>query len=510
VFRLLGLLGGLSVVTDLGTGAPVEESLKRAVVAVRLARHVGCTDGEIHDVVYTSLLQHLGCTAYAHENAHVWGDDITTTRLAFLTDFTDPRDFWRTYVSGTAQARDTSRARVLATAVRAGKKMDTEATGATCEVARDAAGQLGLPASVQDNLFHVMTMWNGKGNPRVGGTAVPLATRIMQVASVAVLFALHAGVDAAVAAVRRRSGSYLDPELADAFLDETDTFLTDLGDMDAHQCLLDSEPDPVSYVDDDRLLEVARAFGHLADLKSPWLHGHSEGVAELAAAATACLRLDAHVATVRVAGHLHDLGRVGISSRIWDKPGPLTRTELDQVRLHSYHSERIVSRVPALDGVAALAGRHHERCDASGYHRGLAAAQLSMPARILGAADAYRALVEGRPHREALSSTDAAARLRAEVGAGRLDGDAVAAVLHEAGAATGHRPSAPAGLTKRQVEVLRLVSTGLSNREIARHLVISPRTAEHHVQDVYARIGVTSRAGAALFAMGHGLVDTGG
>ena len=506
MFRLLELLGSLSVATDLGTGAPPEESLKRALVAARFARAVGCDEGVVRDVIYASLLQHLGCTAYSHESAALWGDDITAVRLAFLTDFTAPMQVWRQWVPGVADATGTSRLRVLSTTLTVGKKVDRDGSQATCEVARDASRQLGLPQSVQESLFHTMTMWNGKGFPPVSGTAIPASTRVMQVASVAVLFALHAGEDAAVTQVRQRAGDYLDPDLADAFLSRAKEMLSGLHDVDAYRAVLDSEPDPVPLVGDPETEAVARTFGNLVDLKSPWLHGHSAGVARLATEAVRGMGLHDQVWTVRIAGHLHDLGRIGVSSRIWDKANP-SQSERDQAQLHPHYGERILSRVPELTDVARLVGQHHEHCDGSGYHRGLGAAQLSMAARVLGAADAYRCLVEGRPDRPALDGERAAERIREEAKAGRLDGDAAAAVLSAAGHGRGVRGALPGGLTPRQVEVLRLVSRGLSNREIADRLTISSRTAEHHVQDIYLKVGVTSRAAAALFAMEHGLVD---
>lgn len=506
VFRLLGLLGGLSVVSDLGTGAPMEESLKRCIVATRLARATGCADNEVADVLYTSLLQHLGCTAYAHESARVFGDDIASTRLAFLTDFADPRDFLRTWVPGLAETTGRSRSRVLATTLTAGRRVDAEGPAATCEVARDAARRLGLPESVQTGLFHVLAMWNGKGHPPTTGDSIPLSTRVMQVAATAVLFLAHAGPDTAVSQVRQRSGSYLDPDLAADFVSHAGKLLDGIDEVDPYQQALDSEPDPVRRVDDGELEDVARTFGDLVDLKSPWLQGHSSGVADLASAGAASLRLD-DVRLVRVAGFLHDIGRVGVSSRVWDKTRPLTTTERDQARLHAYHSERILSRVPALAEVAQVAGQHHERCDGSGYHRGAAASQLSMPSRVLAAADAYRTLVEGRPHHPALPSAQVCDRLRLEARAGRLDGDAVAAVMEAVGLRRDARRARPARLTDRQVEVLRLLAAGLSNREIAKSLSISSRTAEHHVQDMYMKIGISTRAGAALFAMEHGLLD---
>ncbi len=506
VFRLLGLLGGLSLATDLGSGAPLEESLKRAVVGARLADLLGSGDLDAGDVVYTCLLQHLGCTAYSHETAEVWGDDVGFTRLAFVTDFSRQRDVWRTFVGGLADSTGRSRPRVLGTVLATGRKGEREGTAATCEVARDASRLLGLPDSVQTGLFHTMAMWNGKGHPAAAGDAIPAATRVMHAASVAVLFALHAGIDEAVTQLRRRAGSHLDPAVVAVLVDHADDLLGDLDEIDAYDEVLDLEPDPVRLVTDAEVMSVARTFGHLVDLKTPWLHGHSAAVAELAGAAVGSLGLGDRAATVQVAGHLHDLGRIGIADRIWDKPGPLTAAERDQVRLHAYHSERILARVPALADVAVLAGQHHERCDGSGYHRGLTGPQLTMPSRTLAAADAFCSLVEERPYRAGVTPEEAGRRLSAEARQGCLDGDAVAAVLTAAGLRSRARRARPADLTERQVEVLRLVAEGLSNREIAARLVISARTAEHHVQDVYAKIGASTRAGAALFAMAHGLL----
>jgi HD-GYP domain-containing protein (c-di-GMP phosphodiesterase class II)/DNA-binding CsgD family transcriptional regulator len=507
VFRLLGLLGGLSVVTDMGTGAPIEESLKRAAIAARVGRAAGVGESDVGNAMYASLLQHLGCTAYAHQAADVWGDDVATNRLAFLTDFTDSRDVWRTWVAGVADATGRSRARVIATTLTRGRKVDAEGPASTCDVAQGACRQLGLPEPVQRSLSEIFAMWNGEGYPAVRGIDISLSTRLLHVASTAVLFAHHAGFDAAVREVRRRAGRYLDPDLADLFASQADELLADLDEMDAYQVVLDSEPGPVRLIDRDALEPMARTFGSLADLKSPWLYGHSAAVGDLAGAAAGSLQAYDQVADLRIAGYLHDLGRVGVSSRIWDKPGPLSHTERDQARLHPYHSERILSRVPELSRLAMLVGQHHERSDGTGYHRGLTSVQLTMPSRILAAADSYRCLVEARPHRPSLTESAAAERLQAQARAGELDADAVAAVLSAGGLRRGQRTIHPAGLTVRQVEVLRLVAAGSSNRDIAERLVISTRTAEHHVQDIYLKIGASTRAGAALYAMEHGLLD---
>ena len=504
VFRLLGILGGLSVAMDLGSGAPLEESLRRCVVASRLARLVGCSDEEVRAVIYTSLLQHLGCTASSHELARTFGDDIAAIRLAFLTDLTQPRDVIRTFVPRLAESTGQTKARVLVSAVMAG--LDSSGPSATCEVARDAARRLGLQNSVQDSLFHMPTMWNGKGYPAIGGDAIPLCTRLMHVASTAVLFRLHAGPDAALIEVTRRAGTYLDPALVAVFSPE---ILDGIEDLDAYDAALVAEPDPVRMIDRPEVEAVARTFGDLVDLKTPRLLGHSSAVAALASDAAQSLGIGDQQ-DLRVAGHLHDVGRVGVSSRIWAKPGPLSASERDQARLHPYYTERILTRVPALAGIAVLAGQHHERLDGSGYHRGVNSSQLTLPSRVLAASDCYRSQLEERPHRPAASAGEAARRLQAEVMAGRLDEDAVAGVLDAAGHSGRVRRSRPAGLTERQIEVLRLMAQGMSNRELADRLMISRRTAEHHVQDVYLRIGVSTRAAAALFAMEHGLLDKSG
>ena len=303
-------------------------------------------------------------------------------------------------------------------------------------------------------------------------------------------------------------GRVFDPAVADTFVSHAAELLEAASRGDPRHRVLETEPEPVRFVPIARLPELAAAFGDLADLKTPFTHGHSAGVAHLARRAGEILGLDTDMlARLEVAALLHDLGRVAISNAIWEKPGPLTSGEWEQVRLHAYHSERILSCTAVLEPMAALAGMHHERMDGSGYHRGCTVGQLPMPARVLAAADALQAMTQARPHRGALSVDDAAERLQDDVRAGRHDPDAVRAVVDAAGGRPQRKAVlTPGGLSEREVEVLQLVAQGLSNREIAQRLYISPRTAEHHVQHIYAKIGVSSRAAAALFAMEHGLL----
>jgi HD-GYP domain-containing protein (c-di-GMP phosphodiesterase class II) len=178
------------------------------------------------------------------------------------------------------------------------------------------------------------------------------------------------------------------------------------------------------------------------------------------------------------------------------------------VRPHTYYSERILARTPVFAGVARLAGSHRERPDGSGYHHGLGGDALTVQMRVLACADAYVAMTADPPHRVALTPEQAAAELRAEAREGRLCADAAEAVLGTAGHERAPRAAPPCGLTEREVEVLRLLARGLTNKEIASELIVSPRTVGHHVAHVYDKIGRRTRAGAALFAVEHALVGS--
>jgi DNA-binding CsgD family transcriptional regulator len=316
------------------------------------------------------------------------------------------------------------------------------------------------------------------------------------------------GPDAVVDVVRRRSGHAYDPDLAAAFLDDPGGVLDVANTGDAWEATLNAEPTPWVRLHDDRLDEVLRAFGDFADLKSPWLRGHSAGVAALASAAAELAGMDAPaVADVRRAGLVHDLGRVGVPNGVWDHAGSLTVEAWERVRLHPYLTERVLSRSRRLAPLARLAACHHERADGSGYHRGASQADLSTGERLLAVADAYHAMTEDRAHRPALSPDEAVQQLRREAGSGSFAADDVEFVLE----AAGHEPAAsqsapPADLTERELEVLGLIARGKTNRVVAEELSISPKTVGTHVEHIYAKAGVSTRAGATLFAMEHRLL----
>lgn len=253
---------------------------------------------------------------------------------------------------------------------------------------------------------------------------------------------------------------------------------------------------------------ACRVLADFTDIKTPYTLNHSSGVAHLAAAAARRYGLaEAEARDLYRAGMLHDIGITGISGGILAKPGPLSASEWERVRLHSYYTERILAHSELMAPLGLLASSAHERLDNSGYHRG-ANVQLSPAARSLAAADAYQAMTELRPYRPALSGEQAAQQLQQEGQTGRLDQEAVRAVLEVAGHAV-LKPNreAVAGLSGRELEVLQLIARGHTIKKIANSLSISPKTADRHIQNIYGKIGVSSRAAATLFAMQHNLIN---
>jgi HD-GYP domain-containing protein (c-di-GMP phosphodiesterase class II) len=508
--RLADLLAGLSLISDHELGLPPDDAVRSCLVASALARKLGLHEAEVADVFYDSLLQHVGCTGYAHETYLVWGDDLAANRAAQRTNFAQPTELFTAYLP--TLLRDVGgweRARVAGRLLTKGPGFLKRFAAASCEVAEQTARRLRLTEGVQLSLRQYSEWWNGKGVPGgVKGDDITLPARVVQVASVAAKFDVLGGPALAVAAVRRRSGSIFDPGIAAVFIANAEEFLEAARHGDPRKQVLEVEPEPVRIVPRSRLPELATAFGDLVDLKTPFTHGHSAGVARLAVAAGEKLGLDSEeLMRLEVAALLHDLGRVAISNAVWEKPGTLTAAEWEQVRLHPYYTERILSCTAILEPMAAIAGMHHERLDGSGYHRGCARAQIVFPARVLAAADALQAMTQKRPHRAARTIDDAVRQLHDGARAGRFDPDAVNAVVDAAGGLPMKGSDLrPAGLSEREVEVIQLLAQGLSNKEVAQRLYISPRTAEHHVQHIYGKIGVSSRAAAALFAMEHGLL----
>lgn len=508
--RMAELIAALSLATDLGTGQPMEHALRVCLLSVTLGGELGLDEQERCDVYYVALLRAVGCVADAHQVAARFGDELVANAHISLMDTAQPADVLDLLLRHVGEGQPAlRRARMIVAALAAGPDERNHIIAAHCEVAERLALRLGMRETVARGITQVYERWDGKGSPgRIRGEEIARAARIVTLARDAELFHRLDGVEGAIHVIRQRAGTLYDPAIAERFCRQAPALM---GVLDTHaiwDAALAAEPGPRQTLSPTARETATRAIADFVDLKSPFTTGHSSGVALLAAAAGERLGLgEQEVSALRQAGYLHDIGRVGISTGIWDKPGPLSAGEWERVRLHPYYTERVFARPQALAPVAAVAALHHERLDGSGYYRGIPAALLSPSARVLAAADVYHALTEQRPHRPAYTSDAAADHLRGEARAERLDVGAVNAVL----SAAGHRVAPvrrewPAGLSEREVEVLRLVARGMANREMAKHLIIAEKTVGHHIQHIYNKIGVSTRAAATLFAMQHELL----
>jgi HD-GYP domain-containing protein (c-di-GMP phosphodiesterase class II)/DNA-binding CsgD family transcriptional regulator len=507
---LADLLGAFSLATDLGLGQPMEHVLRSWWIAERLGARLGIDDAERADLYYTAVLAWVGCVADTPEVATWFGDDIAFRADSFGVDFAGlPAMAFLVRHAGVGSSPWHRLGRAT-TLVATGARGVERGLVSHCTSTSTMAERLGLGPRVGDGLRQFFSRWDGSGVPDgVGGEQIERTMRLVHLADVVEVYHRTAGVDAAVAVARARRGTKFDPALVDLFCAVAPELLADLTEDLDLGAVIAADPvlaRPLAERDLDDALEVVADF---TDLRSSFRAGHSRAVARLAGAAADAAGLpDTDVAAVRRAGLLHDVGLHGVPASILDKPGPLTATESERMRAHSYLTERVLARPPALARVAGIASLTHERLDGSGYHRGLSGPAIPATARVLAAADAFQAMTEPRPHRPALSARAATAALRDDARAGRLAADAVDAVLTAAGAPRPRRRTGPAGLTPREVEVLVLIARGSSTRQVARRLGITPRTAGTHIERIYTKTGVSTRSGAALVAVAHGLLDT--
>ena len=510
--RLASLFGALVSSADAASGFHPEKAIRTAILATRLACAAGLGNSECGDVFYLALVRFLGCTSFAPEAARYGGgDDISVGTVMGLADPDDPLQLVRSVVTGVGRRAPAARRVKGVLELITDRSAPLRHAQAECDIGDALARSISMPTTVVGAVNDVFERWDGKGHPHhKQGGEIALPARIVAVADVLELAFTRFGVEGTVAIARRRSAGRFDPGLVETFCANTGGLLEGLGSASVWDLFLDSEPPPYRNVTPAVVATYAEAFARAVDLKSVWTAAHSHTVGVVAAAAGESAGLErASVEQLRIAGWLHDLGRVAIPNLVWDKPGPLNAAEWEQVRMHAYYTERLLARSPLLAPLAALAGGDHERCDGSGYPKSLRAPHLDECARLLAASDVYTALREDRPYRPAMDPDAAAAVLTEEVGRGALDRGAVRCVLDGAGIGTPVRRDWPAGLTDREVEVLRLVARGGTNKDVARALGISHRTVQHHVAHIYDKIGVTSRAGAALFAAEQGLTGPG-
>jgi HD-GYP domain-containing protein (c-di-GMP phosphodiesterase class II) len=506
--RTAEIIAAISMATDLAMGFPLEHGLRSGVIAARLCDRLEVDPETASQAYFLSLLFYVGCNAPVDVGWDMFGDDDSLRTYATPFRFGTRAEIAKGMMRAVAPPTAPPHLR----AWRLTRHLPELAIGfagvvdATCEVARMLTDQLGLGAPVSNLVAYESARWDGKGFPGgVAGEEIPFAVRIAHVARDAAFQLILGDVEFVSDVIGQRAAHAFDPIVVRTFTQDAAVIVDIDSELPLWDLALGCEPKPWSTLDGDDIERALAAMGHFTDMAIPEFVGHSSGVATTCLAAANALSFDSSdTQTVHRAALVHDLGRAAVPVNIWSKRRSLTLDDWERIRLHAYHTERILTQSPFLSELVPAAGFHHERVDGTGYHRGVGASSMERPARVLAAADAYHAMTEPRPHRPALSRGAAAAVLAGEAKAGRLDPEAVAGVL-EGG---GHRaPSVPwpAGLTEREIQVVRHVARGLQTKQIARALEISPKTVDFHIQSAYRKMGVSTRAGATLFAMQHGL-----
>lgn len=502
--RLAELLCPLAAAADAGAALPPDTAQRTALIAIGIGRQLGMPSAQLSNLLYASLLRHIGCSATAHEETRLMGDEQELRSSMTGVDAASPVELFKGAARGFAKGRSRlQRARSVGNFMLRAPVAVPRIFAARCEVSVRLAERLGFGEEVLRALDETYERFDGKGVPhRKRGATLGRTSTVLAVAeSVASFVRLPGGEALAFETLRKRAGGEFDPSVVLALNAARDEIVGPARRDAPLSTLLELEPAPRRYVQDPK--GVALVLADFADMKSTFTLGHSRRVASLARRAAQRLGAsDAELEALELAGLLHDLGRISVSNAIWDKPGPLDRGEWEKVHAHPQFTERVLSIAEPFAELARLASADHERMDGGGYPRGAAPTCLQ---RVLAAADLVQALLEPRPHRPAHSAELAAKIAVSEANAGRLDSRAVNAVLEVLGQST-LRANSPEGLTEREIQVLKLLAQGFVDKEIATKLGISHRTVHHHNQSIFSKLGVTTRSAAALFAVENALL----
>lgn len=428
---LAEILGAFSYALDITEGQPAGHSLRCCWIGSLIGRELGLMPADRHALFYTLLLKDLGCSSnaaricelyQADDRAFKQGYKTVGTSLAatlvFVFQRTASRAPWR------------ERAAAVGNILRNGDSIAQEMIVTRCTRGADIARSLRFDESVCEGIYHLDEHWDGSGRPgHLRGASIPLFSRIALLAQILDVFYQHAGAQAAMDEIERRAGVWLDPALVAIAcrLGSRPAFWAELNStaLEARVAML-APPTEAIPVDDDYLDTIARAFGEVIDSKSPFTAGHSGRVADLAHHLSVSLGLSqSRSRTVRRAAFLHDVGKLGVSNAILDKPSSLSEREWREMRDHAEHTRAILGRITPLSSLADLAAAHHERMDGTGYPLGLRDQQIRIETRIITACDFYDALTADRPYRRAMTAAEAIEIMRLESGRG-VDADCLA------------------------------------------------------------------------------------
>jgi HD-GYP domain-containing protein (c-di-GMP phosphodiesterase class II) len=406
--RLAEIIEALSKALDLTEGQPPGHCIRACYIGTHIGREIGMADDALQELYYTLLLKDLGCSSNAARICELYmADDLSFKRDFKLVDGSLSQVL-RFVLSHTGmQAGLAERFRGIVNILQNGGRIATDLIQTRCQRGAEIARQMRFSEGVADGVLSLDEHWNGGGKPLgLSGEEIPLYSRIALISQVADIFQMSAGPQAAIAEIEKRAGSWFDPSLAAAFIRIAgrDTFWRTLRSEALEAIVLDSEPGQQAIMaDDDYLDDIAAAFARVIDAKSPYTSGHSDRVALFTDLIAEEMGIDEKGRRLlRRAALLHDIGKLGVSNSVLDKPGKLDDEEWGQMKRHAEFSEMILSHIGAFSDLARIGGAHHERLDGKGYPRGLMADEIPMEVRIVSTADVFDALTADRPYRAAL------------------------------------------------------------------------------------------------------------
>ena len=433
--HLAEILGALSHALDLVEGQPAGHCVRCCWIGIHIGREFGLSEAEVWELYYTLLLKDLGCSSNAARICQLYlTDDLTFKRDAKRIDGSLPQAL-RFVLSHTGlKAGLAERMRALIAAFQTAGTAPQELVETRCQRGAEIARTMRFSESVAQGVQNLDEHWDGGGLPLgVRGAEIPMYSRIALLAQVVDVFRISSGIDAARQEIRYRSGSWFDPQLVEAFekVAAQPDFWRML-DSDALQTALYAlEPAQESkIVDEDFLDDIAAAFAKVVDSKSPYTSGHSQRVTLFTDLIAEQLGLPAQRRRwLKRAALLHDIGKLGVSNTVLDKPAKLDADEWAAMKMHTVYSEQILSRIAAFSDLATIAAAHHERLDGKGYPRGIAGEQIALETRIITTADIFDALTAERPYRAAMPVSKALAIMAADIGTA-IDADCFAALRH--------------------------------------------------------------------------------
>lgn len=420
--RLAEVLGALSHALDLTEGQPPGHCVRCCWIGVRIGRQLGLPEAQLRELYYTLLLKDLGCSSNAARICELYLVDDLTFKNDFKRVDGSLSQVLRFVVSHTGvKAAFADRVRAVIHILKNGGRVANEMIETRCQRGAAIARQMRFSEPVATGIHDLDEHWDGGGKPiGLAGTKISIFARIALLAQVVDVFQLSGEREAAIAEVARRSGTWFDPVVVGAFLalSSEAAFWEELARDDIESLVLAAEPDPqAGMADEDYLDDIAAAFAQVIDAKSPFTFGHSERVALFSELIAQELGYDsARCRWLKRAALLHDIGKLGVSNSILDKPGKPDDDEWRAIKLHPEYSEIILSRIKAFADLARVAGAHHERLDGKGYPRGLTGEEIDLDTRIISTADVFDALTADRPYRAAMPTSKALSILQESAG----------------------------------------------------------------------------------------------